>query len=43
MTVSVPYDDSISFEKAGNADAKFLEFLQTEQVLEAVDAIFKLC
>ena len=41
--VSVPMDDSISFARAGEIDPKYLELIRTEEVLRAVDDIFKLC
>lgn len=41
--VSVQPGMDVSFLKAASADAKYLELIETEQVFEAVDAIFKLC
>lgn len=40
---SVPRDSKICFSRAGVADSKYLELIKPKQVLEAVDAIFKLC
>ena len=40
--VSVPRNTEISFAKAKEMDAKYLEMIRMEEVLEAVDAIFKL-
>ncbi len=41
--ISVPEDTTISFAKARDIDPKYLELIKPQQVLEAVDAIFKLC
>jgi len=41
--VSIPPDDEISFAKAGSVDPKYLELIKTQEVLEAVDSVFKLC
>ena len=41
--ISAPYNDKVSFAKAGNAPSHDSEMITTEQVLEAVDALFKLC
>ncbi|MFC1510735.1 lipopolysaccharide heptosyltransferase II [Candidatus Omnitrophota bacterium] len=40
--VSVPLDEKPSFTKAREMDAEFLEVIQTEEVLAAVDSLFKL-
>lgn len=41
--VSVPLDTTVSFKKAGSADSRYLEVITAGEVLEAVDALFKLC
>ena len=41
--ISVPYDDSFSFKKAGSASSKYLELIPTQQVFEEVDALLKVC
>ncbi len=41
--VSVPPDNRISFRKAGPIDPLYMEAIRVQDVLEAVDAIFKLC
>lgn len=41
--VSVPSDSRISFRKAGPIDPQYMEPIPVQDVLEAVDAIFKLC
>lgn len=41
--VSVPLDTTVSFKKAGSADSRYLEAIAAGEVLEAVDALFKLC
>ncbi len=41
--VSVPVNQDISFLKAGPTDPQYLELIKPQQVLEEVDAIFKLC
>jgi lipopolysaccharide heptosyltransferase II len=41
--ITVPLDNTLSFAKAGPHDPKYLELIQTHEVLEEVDALFKLC
>src|SRR6185295_10383934 len=41
--VSVPFDPTPSFHKSGAASQEYLHKLKPAQVLEAVDAVFKLC
>ncbi len=41
--VAPPVQEGISFAKGEVTDPKYLEVVQTQDVLEAVDAIFKLC
>ncbi|HLF18090.1 MAG TPA: lipopolysaccharide heptosyltransferase II [Candidatus Omnitrophota bacterium] len=43
QVVSVPQDTAPSFKKAGIATAEYLHNLKPDAVLEAVDAVFKLC
>jgi len=42
-TLKVPFSDEISYEKAGEIDEKYRNFIQINDVLEAVDSIIKLC
>ncbi len=41
--VSAAFDTSIFFAKSAAANPQYLEAISTQQVLEAVDSIFKLC
>lgn len=41
--VAPPIQEGISFAKGEISDPKYLEQIQAQEVLEAVDAIFKLC
>lgn len=43
VTVTPAQSADYSFEKAGSAGAEYLELIDTNTVLEAVDAVFKLC
>ncbi|MBF0522646.1 MAG: lipopolysaccharide heptosyltransferase II [Candidatus Omnitrophica bacterium] len=38
-----PEQSNLSFKKSGKAPAQYLDLISTETVLEAVDAIYKLC
>jgi heptosyltransferase-2 len=42
-TVSVPFDDSVSFKKAGEMPIDYEQKIPVSSVLEAVDSIYKLC
>lgn len=41
--VAVSFNDQISFAKAGGVEPPYSELISTQQVLEAVDALLKLC
>jgi len=41
--VSVPFNEKISFSKAQPIDPQYMELIKTQEVVEAVDSIFKLC
>lgn len=41
--VSVPFNDQVSFKKAGEYDPQNMVSIPVGQVLEAVDSLFKLC
>jgi len=43
QVVSVPLNTEPSFQKAGMATSEYLHNLKPDAVLEAVDAVFKLC
>ncbi len=43
VSVQPSQSSGISFKKAQQMDAKYLELIPTEAVLEAVDALYKLC
>ncbi len=43
ITISVPLEDKVDFSKAGKIDPKNLQNIPVSRVLEAVDALIKLC
>ena len=43
ISIAVARDNAISFKKAGSLDPQYSQLIPTQEVLEAVDVIFKLC
>ena len=41
--ISVSPEQSIANKKAGDVVSEYLQIIETEQVIESVDSVFKLC